>query len=183
MGSSKLYGAWCVCGVCVCGVCVCGVCVCVVCVCLFRLCHTQKMLMSHGDMSLKRTKGSGKPKVSSSREKPKASRVPRDQWVTLNFILAHLNFTESKKKEECYPNFKNRTEGWIAVTFYFSVFLFSCVVFLFFSSPPPEQLNLTYETCRPPSAAGSIWPDARGHVVTSNYRSTFSKMQQHKSFL
>ena len=30
MGSSKLYGAWCVCGVCVvCVVCVCGVCVCV----------------------------------------------------------------------------------------------------------------------------------------------------------
>ena len=42
--------------------------------------------MSHGDMSHQKTKGSEKPKVSSLREKPKASRVHRDQWVTLNFI-------------------------------------------------------------------------------------------------
>ena len=70
MGSSKLYGAGVLCCVCVCVVF--GVCV------RFRLCHTQKMLMSHGDWQSK------EPKV--PRERLTASRVHRDQWVTLKFI-------------------------------------------------------------------------------------------------
>ena len=78
-------GVWCI-SVCVVSVCVCGVCSIYVshkkCSCLILTCHTKK------------TKGSVKLKVSSSREKPKASRLHWDQWVTRHDQLhrsAHLS--------------------------------------------------------------------------------------------
>ena len=80
----------------VCGVWCISVCVVSVCVWwrMFHLCHTQKVFMSHFDMSHKKTKGTVKLKVSSSREKPKASRLHWDQWVTRHDQLhrsAHLS--------------------------------------------------------------------------------------------